>query len=296
MTANRLARSVGAGAVLLGGFLGLPCLLLTYLGSPIPASVPSPARMMWWLRSGQFDDHAAVAVLAYVLWACWAIFVVQVAAQLPGAVRAAVEARHGGQLPTSRTRSFIGGGAVQVLLMALLVTLFAPRSALAASSASADSPGSISARPVTVGVPVPGLELEKDVPPASLLHVVVDGDNLWDIAAAYLGDANRWSEIYEQNVGVLQPDGQVLTNPDVILPGWKLTMPAAADSTGHGPTQLPRQSVDLSDHLLLISSMVDPVNLIEISGKVVHLLLLQKSYSEFRSNVLNTIAPHTPFA
>lgn len=248
MTTNRLARSVAAGAVLLGGALGLPYGLLTFLGSPIPAMVPSATRMVWWLRSGQFDDHAAAAVLAWVLWACWAVFVVQVAAQLPGAVRAAVQARRGGQLPASRTRSFIGGGAVQVLLMALLVTLFVQRNALAAtSSGSADASGPASARPAAVGVPVPGVDLRRVEQQSTPLHVVVYGDSLWDIAAAYLGDPNRWPEIYEQNVGVPQPDGQVLTNPDVILAGWKLTMPVAAKPPKQQPAKLPIRPAQVGD-------------------------------------------------
>lgn len=74
MTTNRVVRSAAAGIVLLSGVLGLPYLLLAFIGSPIPAKTPSVSRLVWWLRSGQFDDRAAVVVLAYVLWACWAIF------------------------------------------------------------------------------------------------------------------------------------------------------------------------------------------------------------------------------
>ncbi|WP_194891318.1 BTAD domain-containing putative transcriptional regulator [Catenulispora pinisilvae] len=250
MTTNRLVRSAAAGAALLGGVLGLPYLLLTYLGNPIPATLPSPARIVWWLRSGQFDDHAAVSVLAYVLWACWVIFVVQIAAQLPGSVRAAVQARRGGQLPMSRTRNLIGGGAVQALLMALLMTLFVPRSALAAtSSGPVDSSGLMSVRPAAVGVPVPGVDLGRGEQQAASVHVVAQGDNLWDIAAVYLGDSNRWPEIYEKNVGVLQPDGQVLTNPDIILPGWKLTMPVVAGSPTQGPVRPPSQVAQVSSFI-----------------------------------------------
>ncbi|MEY9887687.1 DNA-binding SARP family transcriptional activator [Catenulispora sp. MAP5-51] len=248
MTTNRVVRSAAAGTVLLGGVLGLPYVLLAYIGNPIPAKTPSVSRIVWWLRSGQFDDRAAVVVLAYVLWACWAIFAVEVAAQLPGAIRAAVQARHGGRMETGRTRSLVGGGAVQVLLAALLVTLFAPRSALAAtSSGPIGASDSMGARSAAVSVPVPGVGTSEGQRAIVRVHVVEHDENLWDIAAAYLGDPNRWSEIYEQNVGVAQPDGQVLTNPDVILPGWKLAMPSAVDAVAPSPADLPSQLPQLGE-------------------------------------------------
>lgn len=61
-------------------------------------------------------------------------------------------------------------------------------------------------------------------------HVVVEGDTLWDIAAAELGDGRRFPEIYNANQGVEQPDGEHLSNPDLILPSWRLTIPTDAAS------------------------------------------------------------------
>ena len=51
---------------------------------------------------------------------------------------------------------------------------------------------------------------------------VKPGDTLRSIAAAYLGDENRWTEIYELNRGVVQADGRALTHPDRISIGWVL--------------------------------------------------------------------------
>ena len=48
------------------------------------------------------------------------------------------------------------------------------------------------------------------------------GDTLRSIAMAYLGDENRWPEIYELNKGVVQADGRALTHPDLIMIGWVL--------------------------------------------------------------------------
>lgn len=56
-------------------------------------------------------------------------------------------------------------------------------------------------------------------------YVVQDGDTLWDIADAELGDGDRYPEIVALNVGRPQPGGFTLTDPDVISTGWTLRIP-----------------------------------------------------------------------
>jgi hypothetical protein len=51
------------------------------------------------------------------------------------------------------------------------------------------------------------------------------GDHLWGLAEAHLGDGARWRELYARNRGVAQPDGGRLTRPDVLQPGWVLSVP-----------------------------------------------------------------------
>jgi len=64
-------------------------------------------------------------------------------------------------------------------------------------------------------------------PPVARSHIVVPGDNLWEIARRYLGDGGRWREIQnlnphiaERNLGTGRPSytiftGQVINLPDV---------------------------------------------------------------------------------
>lgn len=89
--------------------------------------------------------------------------------------------------------------------------------AVGASSADgSDQPGPAMALPgwtgatVTVSSPVGGVH-----------------DTLWRIAGRELGDPRRWPEIYRLNVG--QPVGAhaVLTDPNVLQPGWTLRLPPA---------------------------------------------------------------------
>ncbi|MFI9784393.1 BTAD domain-containing putative transcriptional regulator [Kitasatospora sp. NPDC051984] len=56
---------------------------------------------------------------------------------------------------------------------------------------------------------------------------VHSGDSLSGIAQRELGDGDRWPELFDANKGVTAPDGEKLTNPDVLAPGMVLTMPGA---------------------------------------------------------------------
>ncbi|UMG92262.1 LysM peptidoglycan-binding domain-containing protein [Nocardioides sp. TF02-7] len=79
-------------------------------------------------------------------------------------------------------------------------------------------PGTILRVPVTAAAPADA-------------YVVRPGDTLSDIAEDELGDADAYPTIYEASRNTVQPNGDRLTDPDLILPGWKLTIP------GQKPTQ-----------------------------------------------------------
>jgi nucleoid-associated protein YgaU len=51
------------------------------------------------------------------------------------------------------------------------------------------------------------------------VHTVASGDTLSKLAKIYLGDANRYTEIFKAN-------SDQLTNPDQIKVGQKLKIPA----------------------------------------------------------------------
>ncbi|HEV2811101.1 MAG TPA: hypothetical protein VGV93_11985 [Acidimicrobiales bacterium] len=63
-------------------------------------------------------------------------------------------------------------------------------------------------------------------PSASSEVLVAPGDTLWHIAEHELGDPFEWPSVFAANAGVAQPDGDVLRDPDLIQPGWRLTIPA----------------------------------------------------------------------
>ena len=74
--------------------------------------------------------------------------------------------------------------------------------------------------------------------PSADTYRVTAGDTLWAIARRTLGDARRWRDIFDLNEGRRQPGGRQLTDPRLILPGWRLRLPPTDKQAG--PTTVPR--------------------------------------------------------
>ncbi|TNF38099.1 MAG: LysM peptidoglycan-binding domain-containing protein [Deltaproteobacteria bacterium] len=66
--------------------------------------------------------------------------------------------------------------------------------------------------------------------PSGGLYTVKRGDTLAGIASSQLGDAGRWSDIYQANRGVIR-------NPNAISVGMKLKLPSAGGGTGNKAPQ-----------------------------------------------------------
>ena len=93
----------------------------------------------------------------------------------------------------------------------------------------------------TVGATTP------DGPPLDETHEVTvrPGDTLSQIALEELGRADRYPEIVTASADTLQPDGGHLRHPDLIRPGWELTIPTP--EVGRGPaTAAPTRQTQLS--------------------------------------------------
>ncbi|MFD2027395.1 LysM peptidoglycan-binding domain-containing protein [Promicromonospora aerolata] len=67
--------------------------------------------------------------------------------------------------------------------------------------------------------------------------VVESGDTLWGIAEEELGDGTKYPEVFEASRDTEQPGGARLTDPDLILPGWTVTVPGAGESTSGARTE-----------------------------------------------------------
>ncbi|MCB0909490.1 MAG: LysM peptidoglycan-binding domain-containing protein, partial [Nocardioidaceae bacterium] len=70
-------------------------------------------------------------------------------------------------------------------------------------------------------------------------YVVKPGDTLSEIAEAKLGDPMRYPELFEASRDTVQPDGARLTDPDLIRPGWEITIPGQAKHKAEVPEDPP---------------------------------------------------------
>jgi len=237
-TLIRVVRGLLALALLVAVVGGIPWFLAESLGIPFPRPLPMTLSEVGpWLDVWRIDQARFVLdLLGIVGWCYWAAFIRQLVVQVPGALADAVAVARQ-TAPTIRDRQ-AGPAAslVAVLLAALAVSVLTSRTPAAANTGFA-APSRPAASSTALAVPA-----EPTATTSSSPYTVIDGDTLWSIAAHHLGNAERWREIYDANGSRVQADGQRLSDPDLILPGWILELPALS-ATSEAPA-LPPMSRD----------------------------------------------------
>lgn len=241
---NRAA-DVGRGLAALVGVavlvVGVPVALLAWVGSPLPAGVPTFSEIASALRDTYIPDEFLVKLLALV---CWLVWIELVASLLVEAV-AYARGRKAGSVPLAGglQRSAARLVATVALLGAVLATKGMPE------------PATRGAQPLApVSQPVMALVVDESgvdhaseataradaaAPAAAPTYEVQRRDTLWDIAERHLGDPFRWQEIFQLNQGCPQADGGCLTDPDLIYAGWQLALPADAVGLEAAPAPAP---------------------------------------------------------
>jgi nucleoid-associated protein YgaU/DNA-binding SARP family transcriptional activator len=76
-------------------------------------------------------------------------------------------------------------------------------------------------------------------PAADQAVTVEAGDTLWGIAEDELGDGARYTELFDASADNVQPDGQTLTDPNLIQPGWNIDVPGASTAASIAPSPAP---------------------------------------------------------
>src|SRR6266545_3765991 len=204
---TRLTSAVG----LLALVAGIPAGQLRYIGWPLPDHVPSTDQLRTALTSRDWlTDATLVDGLSVLLWLLWVLFIVSVVVELTASIRGVRAPRYRLLAPTQ--------GIAAALVAGLTATIVATTPALTpaplAPPAHADA---VALKPVgSVTVLIDGRPYE---------HKVVKGESLWRIADRFLGDPERWPEIWELNKGKYWPhvSGRTtFSDPDLIFPGWVL--------------------------------------------------------------------------
>ncbi|MFL6115198.1 MAG: BTAD domain-containing putative transcriptional regulator [Catenulispora sp.] len=215
----RAAFAVALGAAVLGG---LPWALVRFAGWPLPHHMLSLSQLKTDLTSPILGDQFYLNAIAIVLWFLWSILAFSFLLELLYAIR---------RIPAPHVP---GLGPAQ-LLAGFLITAIGVTALLGRSAAPARADTSTVVPKVRTAATAPvllststGLRSTSTTPARESVHHVVPGDSLYKIAAEDLGNGEDWPALFKLNAGVEQHDGQRLTNPDLILPGWDITIPGAA--------------------------------------------------------------------
>lgn len=238
-TLRRLARSLGALAVLLLLVVGVPIALAFLVGWPLPHGLPSWEEFRSALTTSGPGDEVIVKGLAVVCWLAWATLAASVVLEVAGVVRG----RGSRRVPLA--------GPVQTLaanlVAAVVLTLPSLVSRTAAPSAAQPLAARLTPTMSQIAAATPPVLHEPDQPlllvslrsdsanetaDAEATYTVVRRDTLWGIAEAHLGDPYRWPELFERNRGRPQLDGRTLSDPNLIRPGWVLVLPGGASAPG----------------------------------------------------------------
>jgi DNA-binding SARP family transcriptional activator len=200
-----------ATAVVVTVLLGVPMLLVTVGGNPLPDPAPSLEQLRQWADDPMHPRYA-VASARTLAWLMWATIAAAVLAVLAARVSRWRWHRLAVYLP----------GPVQGLAATILG---------AATVTTTVGAGAQAHTPATATAAVPDHQpatRASATPPASrpTMVTVRPGDTLSAIAERKLDDADRWPEIFALNRNRHFPDvGGRLRDPDLIYPGWRLRLP-----------------------------------------------------------------------
>ena len=223
MNFTRRILGVLALLVLAGLLAGVPLLLWWITAPLLPTGWPSLTQILAALTAR--DDGTLISViLTIIAWLAWLYLTIALLVEIWAAIR---------RVPAPRMPGFAlpQGAASRLVGAAMLAFIAAPA---LAGTANADttttSPQPITTTSVTATTPTDAADTDTPAPApaaaarATATHTVGPGDSLYSLAATYLGDGDRWPEIFEQNRGITQANGARLADPDLIVDGTQLTI------------------------------------------------------------------------
>lgn len=226
---KRALAGVGSLVLLVALLVGVPLALVIFAGNPFPtwAELVQAATMPDW--GGRF---LIGTVLPLIGWIAWLTFAIGAVAEIPAQIQQ-VPAPH---LPGLGAQQKAAGA-----LIGAVIILFTGMGVASPSSASAVEPTTpthhVSASAVHdasshVSAEQSAEASDQNASESAPTYVVQDGDSLWRIAEAELGQGERWQEIAELNYGITQENGWALTGQNWLNSGWVLILPEDAASTG----------------------------------------------------------------
>jgi DNA-binding SARP family transcriptional activator len=245
--ARRLAAATASLLGLAVLLVGVPLALGALVGWPLPHSWPSWAEVRTIFETSGIPDVVLIDSLAVVCWIAWLDFAVATVVEIASAVAGYPAPR----LRVVRPWQPLAARLITMVILAMplpgtrphgVPTVRAPLAAtLSDRHRAISSPAAANA--LLAGQPTSPATGRQAVSrtPATSEYVVRGGDTLWDISYRNLRNPLRWPEIWRKNAGRTEPRQRRFTDPNLIVPGWKLDMPSSA-STPVAPRATPPAS------------------------------------------------------
>ncbi|HYJ68013.1 MAG TPA: LysM peptidoglycan-binding domain-containing protein [Nocardioidaceae bacterium] len=211
--ARALVTFVAMAAIL----IGVPWALIVWVGNPMP-----PEGLA--LNAGLTDD-ALIGLLAVAVWVIWAQLVIATVVAVVEEVRG-VDFR---SLPgVFGSQHDVARRAVAAIALAIVSS-----TAAAGTASAVTSSHTVTTTPRKAD---PQADADTEAPRAAkqtgddlrLATVTAEQSDLWTIAENHLGSGERWPEIKDLNQGRVMSDGRTFRSANLLMPGWKLLMPADA--------------------------------------------------------------------
>ena len=228
---KKLLAGLGALVTIAALIVGIPAALIYLVGNPLPTSDQWHAIVT--LTPDYGNAILFTKIVPLIIWVCWAAFVIPFFIELIASIR--------GIKTRKRVGAFRGQQKLAAGLLGAVALTFAGLGSMAtaapASAATVQpvSVGSVASAPV-VRTPIQQTPVQQQAPPT--VHdeqvTVQEGDTLFGISERVTGDGNNYPAIVEATQGV-QPDGQTLTDPDLIQPGWVVNVPVLSAATPAAP-------------------------------------------------------------
>ena len=243
-------RAAIALALLSALVIGVPLLLVTVVGNPLPSEFPSLSEIQILLtQNGQGFTDFLMSALAVLVWVTWFQLIIALAVEIFATTR---------QIETPRLRLVPGmeGFASRLIAAITLVTV------LAAGPLVAPAVGALSFGDATsvVTQPEPAVDvrsflsssvatsiskaqlgdaaiLGRETSPANEASymLVRDHTELWDLADAAYGDGVSWKRIARANAGSFDANGVPITaDTEVVAPGTEIILPGPIEGAEAG--------------------------------------------------------------
>ena len=209
---TELIRGLMSAALLASLLVAIPILLILGVGWPLPQEFPSGSRITTAIKTGAIPPSLVSKSVSLVLWLLWLQLLAGVAIELWAHFHGRVAPR------VMFIPQFMQSLSARMISTVLVIVFSIQQPGVA----MADNQELLA--PTTIE-----LDLDQDVNQSKpFMHTVQQRDSLRALAERYLGDPNRWTEVYVLNQGQSQAVGGSLTDPTRLEPGWELIMPADA--------------------------------------------------------------------